>query len=200
MVKTLCGIGSKFAAVIVFYVCKDKAHCTGHVGRCHRRAAVFSPAVGNGRNNFAAVGGNFGFELKVGCGTPAGEVGHEGACHVSLAYIHCARACLYEAVGRIHCYRAGRHGVGEITKAHADNARYVIVYHAADSSVLHCNTYLIFERYVAATTDDCNFAGYIYVAGVVYRHAVAGYYLILNGIYILTISLLFFRLNARTRQ
>ena len=98
-----------------FEILTKQCDCTCHVGCSHTCSAV--PAC-NGTCDFAAVCGNFGFQLQVGHRSPAGEIRHEGTClefrtdfdvtDASLCRVNDTFAC-------VHRNRHRRYGIGHFT-------------------------------------------------------------------------------------
>ena len=137
-------------------VVADKHDDTAQVGACHRGTAQsVVTAVGHAGVDFAAVCGDFRLKFEVGCGTPAGEVGHKGTREVCRA--DCQRAF---APGSQHRTVVLTDGDGRyvlrLTHTHQNVAVYIVVDYTCDCAVTLCQHCLVFKG-VVATLDDGNF-------------------------------------------
>ena len=115
--------------------------------------------------------GNFGFEFKVGIGSPAGEVGHEGSGLVVRTYHERARRTFGKRASVRLAYRNGGYVIG-FTDGHAYVAFDVVVNYTSDGAGIFGLQRLVFECVVAAA--DKSYLALDVDVGIVDPEAYAG--------------------------
>ena len=157
LLNKVANLGCRKLGVIFLNVLTDQDSDTAHVGSRHTGTAeFFVSAAGNCRINVATVRGDFGLELKVGSGTPAGEITHKGTCFVgNVEYYrtgcgHCHNVTLILTDGDCRNF-------GIVTNGHTEFAKYVVVYDYGNCACLVSELDLFLEGDVA-TANKCYLA------------------------------------------
>ena len=156
---------------VLLDVLTQQCYNTRHVGCCHggaRNAVVI--LAGNSRQDRAAVSGDLGLDLQVGCGTPGGEAGHEGAGGLCTAEHDGALALRCQHLTVVLADGAG--GDGGVTDVHADLTRNVVV-NDYGSRALCLRDVDLFLKGGRASGHQRDLAGHV-DAGVVGRAACTG--------------------------